>query len=244
MLVILKKENMTMTKTEIKKALETFPKAWKDLLKEEIEKPYYQNLIDAVAASYENEKVYPPYDQVFRAFSLTRPEEVKVVILGQDPYHEEYQANGLAFSVSEGVILPKSLINIYKELNLEYGYPRPLHNGGLEAWARQGVLLLNASLTVKEGQANSHSKLGWTTFTDAVISCLDRLDQPIVYLLWGNYALKKQDLIHNPKANIVHTAHPSPLSASRGFFHSDCFKMVNQYLLESGVEMIDWQIKD
>ena len=233
-----------MTKTEIKHQLESLPEAWKDLLKDEITKPYYQNLIDTVSSCYEQERVYPPCDQVFRAFSLTKPEDVKVVILGQDPYHEDGQANGLAFSVSEGIILPKSLINIYKELNLEYGYPRPRHNGGLEAWAKQGVLLLNASLTVKEGEANSHSKLGWTTFTDAVISILDQLDQPIVYLLWGNYALKKKELIHNPKARIVHTAHPSPLSASRGFFNSSCFKKVNQHLEESGLAPIDWQIID
>lgn len=229
---------------KIKEQLISLPSSWNALLKDEIEKDYYQQLVQKVSQEYIDEHVYPPVEQVFRALELTSPDEVKVVIIGQDPYHEEGQANGLAFSVSEGIILPPSLVNIYKELNREYNYPIPRHNGVLDPWAKQGVLLLNASLTVREGHANSHAKLGWMTFTDQIISALDKLDQPIVYLLWGNFALKKKELIHNPLSSVVSCAHPSPLSANRGFFDSDCFKQVNELLKEQGLTPIDWQIKE
>lgn len=233
-----------MNQTEIKNKLMTLPIEWQALLRDEFEKEYYQKLIDEVSQHYLEETVYPPVEEVFRAFELTSPHDVKVVILGQDPYHEEGQANGLAFSVSEGIVLPPSLVNIYKELNFEYGYPIPRHNGGLEPWAKQGVLLLNSSLTVKEGMANSHAKLGWSLFTDAVIRVLDQLNKPIVYLLWGNFALKKAQVLMPNRNNVVSCPHPSPLSASRGFFHSDCFKEVNRLLLEQEQTPIDWQIKD
>ncbi len=221
-----------------------FPSGWNDFFLKECEKDYFSSLDEMVKEKYMSGTVYPPKENIFRAFDLVSPKDIKVVILGQDPYHEKNQANGLAFSVSEGVPLPRSLVNIYKELNLEYGYPIPKRNGLLEAWARQGVFLLNTSLSVDEGKANSHSKLGWGKFTDDVIMYLDSLDQPIVYILWGNYAFSKKDLIHNGKSFIIHAAHPSPLSASRGFFHSDCFMKCNGYLQENNLGMIDWQISD
>jgi uracil-DNA glycosylase len=232
-----------MTREEIKETLLTFPNGWDKILNDEKNKLYYQSLVDEVSKKYISEKVFPPVEKVFNAFTLTSLDDVKVVIVGQDPYHEEGQANGLAFSVNTGVALPKSLQNIYKELFYEFGYPIP-KNGSLESWAKQGVLLLNDSLTVKEGEAASHSNLGWQTFTNNVIKALNQLDRPIVYLLWGNFANKKAELITNPKACVIHTAHPSPLSASRGFFCSSCFKRVNQFLKDNYLEPINWQITD
>ncbi|MFA6624326.1 MAG: uracil-DNA glycosylase [Bacilli bacterium] len=232
-----------MNEEEIRSFLSSFPDGWDELLKDEKNKTYYQNLLLSVSEKYLTEKVYPPYEKVFSAFSYTSVDDIKCVIIGQDPYFNEGQANGLAFSVNKGVRLPPSLLNIYKELFNEYSYPIP-KNGSLESWARQGVLLLNSSLTVKEGEPNSHSKLGWETFTDDVIKIIDSLDRPIVYLLCGNYAFKKSSLIKSRKAFIIHTAHPSPLSASRGFFDSNCFKRCNEYLIKNDIEPIDFQIKD
>jgi uracil-DNA glycosylase len=232
-----------MTEEEISKSLSAFPGQWDSFLSEEKKKDYYARLVKEITRRYLSEKVYPPYQQVFTAFSLTPLDEIKCVIIGQDPYFNEGQANGLAFSVAPGVRLPPSLLNIYKELFYEFGYPIP-KNGDLSPWAKQGVLLLNASLTVHEGEPNSHAGLGWQTFTDDVISLLNKLDRPIVYLLWGSYAYKKKELITNPKALIIHTAHPSPLSASKGFFCSDCFRKTNKYLKENGISPIDFRISD
>lgn len=230
-----------MTKSEIETALSTFPGDWENFLKEEKQKEYYHRLVENISDRYLSEKVYPPYQEVFHAFELTSPKDIKAVIIGQDPYFNPGQANGLAFSVGPNVKFPPSLLNIYKELFYEFGYPIP-KSGSLEPWAKQGVLLLNASLTVHEGEPNSHAMLGWRTFTDDVIQLVDKLDQPIVYLLWGSYARQKAAMIHNPKAKIIETAHPSPLSARKGFFCSDCFKKCNRYLKEKGIQPIDWQI--
>lgn len=220
------------------------PEKWKELLEKNIDASFFYKLMKKVEREYETKTVYPPRSSLFRAFDSLLPSQVKVVLLGQDPYHEKGQANGLAFSVQEGTPFPRSLTNIFKELQYEYGYMIPRRNGDLSSWAKQGVLLLNTTLSVEEGKANSHAKLGWQTFTDGVISSLDSLDQTIVYLLWGNDAFSKASLIQNPKARIIHTVHPSPLSASRGFFHSDCFKKVNQALKEANLSEIDWEISD
>lgn len=234
-----------MENTTIINALTTFPEEWDNLLKEEKEKPYYQQLAQTIAERYESEIVYPPVEDVFNAFKWTKLSNIKVVIIGQDPYFNEGQANGLAFSVHKGVRLPPSLQNIYKELYYEFGYPAPKKNGSLEPWAKQGVLLLNASLTVHAGNPNSHANLGWQTFTNQVISLIDeKCDRPIVYLLWGRFAQEKKELIKNPKACVIETAHPSPMSANRGFFCSDCFKRANKYLVSQKVDPIDWQIKE
>lgn len=219
----------------------SFPSSWEDFLSQEKEKPYFAKLKEEVEARYQTEKVFPPMDEVFSAFLLCPFQDVKVVILGQDPYHEINQADGLAFSVKRGNPLPRSLNNIYKELQLEFGYPLS-DNGDLSSWARQGVLLLNNTLTVKEGEANSHARLGWDRFTDDVIRYLDENGKKIVYILWGNFAYRKASLIHADGSRIIHCAHPSPLSANRGFFHSDCFLLCNRYLEEMDLSKIDWRI--
>ena len=219
----------------------SFPSSWEEFLSGERKKAYFEKLKEEVGGRYETEKVFPPKDEIFSAFLLCPFEKVRVVILGQDPYHEVNQANGLAFSVKRGNPLPRSLVNIYKELQLEFGYPLS-DNGDLSSWARQGVLLLNSTLTVKEGEANSHVKLGWDEFTDDVITYLDGRKKGIIYILWGNFANQKASLIHNSNARIIHCAHPSPLSARRGFFHSDCFLLCNRYLKEMGLSEIDWRI--
>lgn len=222
-------------------SLLSFPGGWDSLLASEKSKNYFINLIELVSKRYEMSAVYPPIDEVYRALSLIEPEEVKAVILGQDPYFNPGQADGLAFSVKEGVRLPPSLLNIFKELREEYGYPIPA-SGDLTPWAKQGVLLLNTSLTVEEGKPNSHAGFGWNRFTDEIIKKLDESDRPIVYLLWGNSALSKKNLIFSKNAVILHTAHPSPLSASRGFLHSGCFKKVNEALKSLSLTEIDWKI--
>jgi len=233
-----------MDKQTIENALTAFPGDWNSALAGEKTKDYFRRLIDQVSDSYLRETVYPPFDQVFHALEATPLNQVKVVIIGQDPYFNPGQANGMAFSVGAGTRLPPSLVNIYKELFYEYGYPVPKTNGSLEPWARQGVLLLNATLTVKGGQALSHSQWGWQTFTDEIIRTIDKEERPIVYLLWGNYAKEKANLISNKKACIIKTAHPSPMSATRGFFCSDCFKRANTFLTENKLDPIAWQIKD
>ncbi|MCI1734727.1 MAG: uracil-DNA glycosylase [Bacilli bacterium] len=235
--------NHIMTKEEITASLSTFPGDWDKVLEAEKGKEYFQKLIDTISDCYLKETVYPPYQEVFNAFKLTGLNQIKAVIIGQDPYFNPGQANGLAFSVGQGVSLPPSLQNIYKELFYEFGYPVP-KTGSLEGWAKQGVLLLNASLTVQAGNPNSHSKLGWTTFTDDVISLIDSLDKPMVYLLWGKYAQDKASMIKSKKACLIKTAHPSPMSATRGFFCSDCFKRANKFLLANKIDPIDWKITD
>ena len=214
---------------------------WDVVLKEEFEKDYFLKIIEFIDLQYQTKTVYPPYDEIFNAFKLTPIENVKVVILGQDPYHEAGQAHGLAFSTPVGRPIPRSLKNIFKEINAEYGYPIP-ESGCLEPWAKQGVFLLNTVLTVEDGNANSHSKCGWQTFTDNVIRILNNQNQPIVFMLWGKQAEKKKELITNPNHLVLITSHPSPFSARRGFLGCNHFKMANQYLKENDVGGINWKL--
>ena len=214
---------------------------WDLALKEEFEKDYFLKIMDFIDEEYGTKTIYPPYDEIFNAFRLTPIDNVKVVILGQDPYHEAGQAHGLAFSTPEGRPIPRSLKNIFKEINAEYGYPIP-ESGSLESWARQGVFLLNTVLTVEEGNANSHSKCGWQTFTDNVIRILNNQKQPIVFLLWGKQAEKKRELITNPNHLVLITSHPSPFSARRGFLGCNHFKLANEYLAKNDIDEINWKL--
>ncbi|AMD18447.1 uracil-DNA glycosylase [Methanobrevibacter sp. YE315] len=214
---------------------------WDLALEEEFQKDYFKGIMDFINGEYDSKTIYPPYEDIFNAFKLTPLKNVKVVILGQDPYHEEGQAHGLAFSTPEGRPIPKSLNNIFKEINDEYGYPIP-ESGCLEKWAKNGVFLLNTVLTVEDGNANSHSKCGWQTFTDEVIRILNSQNQPIVFLLWGKQAEKKKKLITNENHLVLITSHPSPFSAWRGFLGSNHFIMANEFLKENNVEEIDWRL--
>jgi len=216
---------------------------WLDVLKPEFSKPYYKALYDKVKAEYSAVRVFPDSGDIFNAFHLTPLKDVKVVILGQDPYHNVGQAHGLCFSVKPGIEAPPSLVNIYKELNSDLGCFIP-DNGYLVKWAEQGVLLLNTVLTVRAHEANSHRGIGWEEFTDAVITALDRQDRPIVFLLWGAPAQKKKRMLHNPKHLILEAPHPSPLSAYRGFFGCRHFSKTNAFLKEHGLREIDWQIEN
>ena len=219
--------------------------AWQALLQEEFEKPYWQTLSERVDTAYAASAVYPPREALFAAFRLTPPEAVRAVILGQDPYHESGQANGLAFSVAPGIKLPPSLQNIYKELEADLSVPAA-KNGDLTSWARQGVFLLNTVLSVQAHRANAHKDFGWQTFTDAVIAALGSLPQPIAFLLWGAQAQKKAAIIRqspHPRL-ILESPHPSPLSAYRGFFGSRPFSQVNAFLLSCGFPAIDWKIPE
>lgn len=216
---------------------------WLEPLKPEFSKPYYKNLYEKVKEEYSTTQVFPPADDIFNAFDLTPLSEVKVVILGQDPYHGVGQAHGLCFSVKPEVAAPPSLVNIYKELQSDLGCYIP-NNGYLEKWARQGVLLLNTVLTVRAHQANSHRGIGWEEFTDAAIRVLNEQDRPIVYLLWGRPAQKKKSMLHNPRHLILTAAHPSPLSAYNGFFGCRHFSQTNAFLEEHGLTPIDWQIEN
>ena len=221
----------------------TLPPAWQALLKDELQKPYWCSLEQRLGAAYESGAVYPPAQQLFAAFERTPPTCVRAVILGQDPYHEPGQANGLAFSVSRGVKLPPSLQNIYKELHDDLGCYIP-NNGYLKKWADQGVLLLNTVLTVRAHQANSHQGHGWEQFTDAIIQAVNAQDRPIVYMLWGRPAQSKIPMLTNPKHLILTAPHPSPLSAYRGFFGCKHFSKANEFLKANGEEPIDWQIEN
>lgn len=213
---------------------------WHPLLKEEFEKPYFHDLLSRVEAAYAQKTVFPPEHEIFSAFALCPPDKVRVVILGQDPYHEQGQANGLAFSVKDGIPLPPSLRNIYKELQDDLGIVPP-DSGNLERWAKQGVFLLNTVLTVEEGKANSHAAYGWQTFTDAVIASLKGLRQPIAAVLWGAQAQKKAPLFASEAPRLVLQApHPSPLSSYRGFFGSRPFSKINDFLRQNGEEPILW----
>lgn len=216
---------------------------WLEPLKPEFSKPYYKKLYKKVQEEYNTRLVFPPANDIFNAFDFTPLSEVKVVILGQDPYHGDGQAHGLSFSVKPGVKIPPSLINIYKELQTDVGCYIP-NNGYLEKWARQGVLLLNTVLTVCAHQANSHRGIGWEEFTDAAIRILNEQDRPIVYLLWGRPAQSKKSMLHNPKHLILTAAHPSPLSAHNGFFGCKHFSRTNEFLKQNGLEPIDWQIEN
>lgn len=216
---------------------------WLAVLKPEFSKPYYKQLYQRVMAEYNSRQVFPMPDDIFNAFHLTPLKEVKVVILGQDPYHNVGQAHGLCFSVKPDVEIPPSLVNIYQELHDDLGCEIP-NNGYLVKWAKQGVLLLNTVLTVRAHQANSHRGIGWEEFTDAAIRALAEEDRPMVFILWGRPAQMKRSMLHNPRHLILEAPHPSPLSASRGFFGSRPFSKTNEYLKQNGLTPIDWQIEN
>ncbi|MEE1196671.1 MAG: uracil-DNA glycosylase [Lachnospiraceae bacterium] len=217
--------------------------AWQQALAGEFKKPYYAELYKTIIQEYSSRVIYPASEDVFNAFDFTPLDQVKVVILGQDPYHGDGQAHGLCFSVKPEVEIPPSLVNIYKELNEDLGCYIP-NNGYLEKWARQGVMLLNTVLTVRAHQANSHRGIGWEAFTDAAIRVLSEQDRPMVFLLWGRPAQMKKSLLHNPKHLILEAPHPSPLSAYRGFFGCKHFSQANDFLVKNGMEPIDWQIEN
>ncbi len=214
---------------------------WAEALAPEYSKPYYKDLYLKVVENYRTTQVFPPSEDIFNAFHYTPLSRVKVVILGQDPYHGDGQAHGLCFSVREGVEVPPSLQNIYKELHDDLGCSIP-ETGYLKKWADQGVLLLNTVLTVRAHQANSHRGIGWEQFTDAAIRILNEQDRPIVFMLWGNPARAKKTMLDNPAHLVLEAAHPSPLSAYKGFFGCRHFSKCNQFLENHGVEPIDWQI--
>lgn len=216
---------------------------WLQAIESEFHQPYYKQLFEFVRTEYRNHVVYPKVDDIFNAFHFTPLSQVKVVILGQDPYHNEGQAHGLSFSVKPQVDIPPSLMNIYQELREDMGCYIP-NNGFLEKWARQGVLLLNTVLTVRAHQANSHQGVGWERFTDAVIQAVDKQDRPVVFLLWGRPAQTKKTMLKNPKHLILESPHPSPLSAYRGFYGSKHFSRANEYLQSNSVTPIDWQIEN
>lgn len=216
---------------------------WLEALNAEFKKPYYRELYNKVNEEYRNHVVFPPADDVFNAYHLTPLSDVKVVIIGQDPYHNINQAHGLCFSVKPEVEIPPSLVNIYKELSDELGCYVP-NNGYLVKWAKQGVLMLNSVLTVRAHQAFSHKGIGWEEFTDATIEALNKQDRPIVYLLWGKPAQDKVKKVNNPKHLLLKAPHPSPLSAYRGFFGCNHFKQANEFLIKNGLEPIDWQIEN
>ena len=216
---------------------------WLPELGAEFRKPYYKKLYEFVKQEYNTTQVFPPSDDIFNAFHLTPLSEVKVVIIGQDPYHEPGQAHGLCFSVKPGVDIPPSLVNIYKELQDDLGCYIP-NNGYLVKWAKQGVLMLNTVLTVRAHRANSHHGQGWEEFTDAAIRALNKQNRPIVFILWGRPAQMKKSMLDNPNHLILEAPHPSPLSAYRGFFGSRPFSRTNQFLKEHGAEPIDWQIEN
>ncbi len=205
---------------------------WRDFFEEQKALSYYKKLMSFVESEYSNNTVYPPVENVYKAFELTDIDDIKLVIIGQDPYHEENQAMGLAFSVPKGVKLPPSLLNIYKEIALEFDCKMP-KSGDLTNWAENGIFLLNNVLTVRAGVANSHKNHGWEIFTDNVIRYIDKIDRPICYMLWGNFARSKKNLINNPKALILEAPHPSPLSASRGFFGCNHFRKYHEFLEEN-----------
>ena len=216
---------------------------WQELLNDEFDKEYYKKLRHQLKNEYSNYTIYPDMYDIFNALHYTSYEDVKVVILGQDPYHGPNQAHGLSFSVKKGVRIPPSLVNIYKELNNDLGCKIPSH-GNLTKWAKQGILLLNASLTVRASKPSSHSKIGWQIFTDKIISLLNEREEPVVFILWGNYAISKEKLITSDRHYIIKSVHPSPLSASRGFFGSKPFSKANEFLKSINKEEIDWQIDE
>lgn len=215
---------------------------WLGELETEFHKPYYRELYDFVKNEYNTTQVFPPADDIFNAFHLTPLSQVKVVIIGQDPYHNVGQAHGLCFSVKPEVDIPPSLVNIYKELHEDLGCYIP-NNGYLVKWAEQGVLMLNTVLTVRAHLANSHRGKGWEKFTDAAIAALNKQDRPIVFILWGAPAQRKEKMLTNPNHLILKAPHPSPLSAYRGFFGSRPFSQTNTFLEEHGMEPVDWQIE-
>ena len=214
--------------------------AWKSKLKDEFEKEYFIKLTEFVKEEYKTNTIYPPASLIFNAFNCCPFNEVKAVIIGQDPYHGPGQAHGLCFSVRDGVAFPPSLLNIFKEIQMDMGIQRP-DSGNLEKWTKQGLLLLNATLTVRADQAGSHQRKGWEEFTDSVISVLNKEKKNLVFFLWGAYAQKKGESIDRSKHLVLESVHPSPLSASRGFFGNKHFSRCNQFLIDKGLEPIDWR---
>lgn len=220
-----------------------FNNGWDEALEDEFEKDYFKELLNKVDEEYDKYKVYPPKGKIFSALTHCDINDVKVVILGQDPYHEEGQAHGMCFSVLPGVDIPPSLKNIYKEIQAEYGYEPPNH-GCLVSWSNQGVLLLNTTLTVREHMANSHSKYGWQKFTDRIIQEVNKQEKPVVFILWGGNARNKKAFIDTSKHLVLESAHPSPLSAYQGFFGNDHFKKTNEFLKLNGRQEINWKIEN
>ncbi len=220
----------------------TLPQGWRDAVGDQLSKPYFQDLEAFLAEERASEQVFPPEDEVFTAFELTPFDDVKVVILGQDPYHDDGQAHGLSFSVKPGIKTPPSLVNMYRELESDLGHPRPSH-GNLVRWAEQGVLMINAVLTVRAHKPNSHKSKGWEKFTNAVIKALSRRQAPMVFVLWGGYAKKKAKLVADHHA-VIQGTHPSPLSARNGFFGSKPFSTINRHLADFGLEPIDWRLPE
>lgn len=216
---------------------------WLQAIGDEFKKPYYKELYEFVKSEYSTATVYPPSDDIFNALHLTALKDVKVLVLGQDPYHGANQAHGLSFSVLPGQRIPPSLRNIYQELHDDLGCYIP-NNGYLEKWAKQGVLMLNTVLTVRAHKPNSHQGKGWEYFTDAIIEAVNKEDRPIVYLLWGRPAQSKISMLNNPKHLILKAPHPSPYSADRGFFGCRHFSQANEFLESHGLEPIDWQIEN
>ena len=212
---------------------------WDVILKDEFEKDYYKKIRDFLKSEYLSHTVFPSMYDIFNALKYTPYEKTKVVILGQDPYHEIGQAHGLSFSVKRGIKIPPSLVNIYKELNSDIGMKIPSH-GELTSWAKQGVLLLNATLTVRQGMANSHQSIGWSIFTDEIIKKLNLSSKPMVFILWGANARSKKKYITNQNHLIIESAHPSPLSAYNGFFGSKPFSRANNFLISNGLSPINW----
>ena len=222
---------------------EQLPAEWRELLAPALQAASFRSLSAFLEEEYAEKQIFPPLEDLFSAFRLTPPDKVRVLILGQDPYHDDGQAHGLAFSVRPGVKFPPSLRNIFKELNADLGTPVP-ESGSLDEWAKQGVLLLNTVLTVRAHQAFSHRGIGWEQFTDAAIKALNTVDRPIVFMLWGKPAGEKAAMLDNPKHLILKAPHPSPLSASRGFFGCGHFVRCNEFLTANGIRPINWQIPD
>lgn len=223
--------------------MQVINESWKNILSSEFSKDYYIKLMDFLDREYGENEIFPPREDVFNALNYTSYEDVKVLILGQDPYHGKDQAHGLSFSVNKGIKIPKSLANIYKELEDDLGCYIP-NNGYLKKWSDQGVMLLNTVFTVREKNANSHSRKGWENFSDAIISALNERLDPVIFILWGNNARSKEKLITNDRHFIISSAHPSPLSSYRGFFGSKPFSKTNDILISLGKEPIDWQIEN
>jgi len=222
---------------------EIFKNGWQEILLPEMEKPYYKKLRQFLIEEYKTNTIYPDMYSIFNALHYTDYNDVKAVILGQDPYHGPNQAHGLSFSVKRGVPAPPSLVNIYKEMQDDLGFPIPNH-GCLEKWAREGVLLLNTVLTVRKGEANSHRDKGWEQFTDHIIRLLNERDKPIVFILWGTPAIRKESMIDQTRHYVIKSPHPSPLSAYRGFFGSKPFSRANHFLEDNGVGPIDWRLDE
>lgn len=220
-----------------------FKNTWDEKLEHEMNKPYFLDMLTFLDREYENKQIYPPRGKIFNALKTTPFGDIKVVILGQDPYHGYGQAHGLCFSVNKGVALPPSLKNIYKEMEEDLGIVQPKH-GYLQSWAAQGVLMLNTVLTVEEGKPNSHAKLGWQTFTDEIIKLVNTQEKPIVFLLWGRNAINKAKFINQNKHLVLTSVHPSPLSAYGGFFGCKHFSKCNEFLIKNGIKPIEWKLPE